>query len=100
MATAGSPPIAMLIHEMGNHDLHTCGRPGSTVPLLFDVSGVPSPFLLLSGSLAMSVECFVSVLEMPSCFPEMVVIGSPGVLADAACSQERSTIAETSATNS
>lgn len=49
---------------------HTWGRDGSTVPFDFDVSGVPSPFLLFSGSLVMSVECLVSVLEIPSCFPD------------------------------
>ena len=95
MAFASSRPVVMLTYEVNNHSFHTCGRPGSTVPLLFDVSGVPSPFLLLSGSLAMSVECFVSVLEIPSCFPEIVVVGSPGVLADAACDEDTLIVAET-----
>ena len=40
------------------------------MPLDLDVSGVPSPFLLLFGSLAMSVECLVSVLERPSCLED------------------------------
>jgi len=48
---------------------YTCGRFGSTVPFSFAVSGPPSPFLLLFGSFVMSVECFVSVLERPSCLP-------------------------------
>jgi len=47
------------------------------VPLDFAVSGTPSPFLLLSGSLTRSVECLVSVFDKPSCLPEIVVI-SPG----------------------
>ena len=68
---------------------YTCGLPGSTVPLLFDVSGVPSPFLLLSGSFAISVECLVSVFEKPSCLPDIVVVESPGVLAAAACKKKK-----------
>lgn len=50
------------------------------VPLDFAVSGPPSPFLLFSESLARSVECLVSVLEIPSCLPEIVVM-SPGAFA-------------------
>ena len=53
-----------------SYGVHTCGRFGSTVPLLFDVSGVPSPFLLFSGSFVIFVECLVSVLERPSCLPD------------------------------
>ena len=56
------------------------GRVGSTVPFDFAVSGAPSPFLLLSGSFAMSVECFVSVFDSPSCLPDCVDM-SPGVFA-------------------
>ena len=85
-----TPPFAGIIDRVRNHSFYTWGRDGSTVPLLFDVSGVPSPFLLLLGSLAISVECFVSVLEMPSCFPDIELVGSPGVLADAACGGKKS----------
>jgi len=42
------------------------------VPFALAVSGIPSPLLLCSGSLVMSVECFVSVLLKPSCFPDWV----------------------------
>lgn len=50
----------------------TCGRLGSTVPLTLAVSGAPSPFLLVLGSLVLSSECLVSVLDKPSCFPDCV----------------------------
>ena len=40
------------------------------MPFDLEVSGVPSPFLLFSGSLPMSVECLVSVFDKPSCFPD------------------------------
>jgi hypothetical protein len=49
---------------------YTCGLAGSTDPLVFDVSGVPSPFELLSGLFFKSVECLVSALDKPSCFPD------------------------------
>lgn len=42
-----------------------------TVPMDLAVSGVPSPFLLFSGSLPMSVECLVAVVERPNCLLEM-----------------------------
>lgn len=52
-----------------NRDLYTWPRFGSTVPLSLAVSGPPSAFFDLVGSLVMSVECLVSVLVNPSCFP-------------------------------
>ena len=65
--------------------VHTCGLDGSTVPLLLAVSGLPSPFLLFSGLLDMSVECFVSVFEIPSCFPDIIFL-LPGGFDAVACS--------------
>jgi hypothetical protein len=58
---------------------YTCGRLGSTDPFALPVSGVPSPFELLLGSLAISVECFVSVLDRPSCFPLWVFLPPAGL---------------------
>lgn len=43
----------------------------STVPLDFDVSGVPSPFTDLFGLLVRSIEYFVSLFDIPSCFPDI-----------------------------
>lgn len=63
---------------------YTWGRFGSTVPLTLAVSGEPSPFLLLLGSFVMSVECFVSVFESPSCLPDWVFLPW-GSLEAAAC---------------
>jgi hypothetical protein len=57
---------------------YTCGRLGLTVPFAFPVSGVPSPFLLVVGSLVISVECFVSVFERPSCLPLCVFLPPAG----------------------
>jgi hypothetical protein len=57
---------------------YTCGRLGLTVPFALPVSGVPSPFVLFSGSLAISVECFVSVFERPSCLPLCVFLPPAG----------------------
>lgn len=65
---------------------YTCGRFGSTVPFDLEVSGVPSPFVLLSGLLVMSVECLVSVFVKPSCFPDCEFL-SPGSLDAAAYNQ-------------
>lgn len=64
--------------------LHTCGRLGSTVPLDLDVSGVPSPLVLFSGLLVMSVECLVSLFVRPSCLPDCVVLSVGASLAAAA----------------
>lgn len=49
---------------------HTCGLFGFAVPFALEVSGVPSLFWLFSGLLVISVECLVSVLLKPSCFPD------------------------------
>ena len=58
------------MHDM---ELLTCGLFGSTVPFSFAVSGPPVGLVLFSGLPAMSVECLVSVLESPSCFPDCVL---------------------------
>lgn len=55
----------------------------SIVPIDFAVSGVPSPFLLFSGSLAMSIECLVSVLLKPTVF--FVIEPSFASCPDVAC---------------
>lgn len=57
------------IETLMNRGHYTCGRFGSTGPFDFAVSGTPSPLVLLLRSLVISVECFVSVLESPSCLP-------------------------------
>ena len=55
-----------------NCDLsYTCFLEGSTVPCNLAVSGTPSPFFDFSGSFPISVECFVSVLLKPDCFPDI-----------------------------
>ena len=64
---------------------YTCGRLGSTVPFALPVSGVPSPFVLMVGSLVTSVECFVSVFERPSCFPLCVFLLPAGLEVEAWC---------------
>lgn len=46
--------------------IHTCGF-GSTGP--FDLADSGTPSVLLLESLEISVECLVSVLDNPSCFP-------------------------------
>ena len=58
---------------------YTCGREGLTVPFALAVSGVPSPFLLFSGSLVRSVECLVSVFDSPSCLPDCVFLEPAGL---------------------
>jgi hypothetical protein len=55
--------------ECTKNSAYACGRLVSTVPFALAVSGVPSPFVLFS-SLLMSVECLVSALLSPSCFPD------------------------------
>lgn len=55
----------------GHVETLTWGRFGSTVPFDFDVSGLPSDFVLFSWLVVRSVECLVSVLLMPSCFPDI-----------------------------
>lgn len=55
----------------------------SIVPIDFAVSGVPSPFLLFSGSLAISIECLVSVLLRPTVF--LVIEPSLASCPDVAC---------------
>jgi len=57
---------------------YTCDRLGSTVPFALPVSGVPSPLVLFAGSLVISVECFVSVFERPSCLPLCVFLPPAG----------------------
>lgn len=49
------------------------------VPLDLAVSGSPPGFWLFSGSPAISVECLVSALLTPSCFPDWMVM-EPGAL--------------------
>lgn len=51
---------------------YTCAREDLTVPFALAESGVPSPFVLFSGSLVRSVECLVSVFDKPSCLPDWV----------------------------
>lgn len=58
--------------------LYCCGR-GSMVPFDLAVSGSPPGFWLLSGSPAISVECLVSALLTPSCFPDWMFM-VPGAL--------------------
>lgn len=65
-------------------DIYLCGRNGSTLPCNFAVSGAPSPLVDFSGSLAGSVECFVSVFDSPACLPDCELTISPGVLEAAA----------------
>lgn len=55
--------------------LSAIGLFGSTVPMDFAVSGVPSPFLLLSLISWIGMECLVGVLDKPACLFEM----SPGL---------------------
>lgn len=49
------------------------------MPFDFAVSGMPSPFLLVSGSFVMSVECLVSAFDNPSCFPDWVFMLPAGL---------------------
>jgi hypothetical protein len=47
------------------------GRSVETVPLSLAVSATPSPFLLLPSSLEICDEWCVSLLERPSCLPDV-----------------------------
>lgn len=49
------------------------------VPLDLAVSGSPPGFWLFSGSPAIFVECLVSALLTPSCFPDWMFM-EPGAL--------------------
>ena len=75
--------VSILANHINQCSSPTCGRPGSIVPFIFAVSGAPSPFLLLSGSLVISVECFVSEFDSPSCLPDCEVVIPPGDFAAA-----------------
>jgi hypothetical protein len=58
---------------------YTCGREVLTVPFALAESGVPSPFLLVTGSFIRSVECLVSVFDKPSCLPDCVFLEPAGL---------------------
>jgi hypothetical protein len=51
--------------------LLTPGRSVDTVPLSLAVSATPSPFLLFSGCFEICEVWWVSLLDKPSCFPDV-----------------------------